>query len=159
MVSQISLRPARPDDAAPLTELALRSKAHWGYDAAFMAMCRAELTISDERIAQTTVIVAERGGSTIGFGCLSIKDDGSGEIADIFVEPNEIGRGTGQAVMSALIGRAQAHGVRLLVVDADPHARGFYEKLGFRFSREVPSGSIPGRTLPQLTLEIGAGAP
>lgn len=154
MSPEIVLRSALSADAGPLTELALRSKAHWGYDAAFMARCRAELTISEKQIAETTVLVAERQGCTIGFGCLAVKNDASGVIADIFVEPDEIGRGTGQMVMEALIGRARAAGLRLLVVDADPHARGFYEKLGFRFSRDVPSGSIPGRTLPQLILAL-----
>ena len=153
-MSQITLRPGRAADAEPLTRLAMRSKAHWGYDAAFMAMCRAELTITEQRIAETTVLVAEREGRTIGFGCLSAKDDGSGEIADIFVEPAEIGRGAGQTVMQALFGRARTLGLKRLVVDADPHAQGFYEKLGFRFWRDVPSGSIPGRTLPQLVLTL-----
>jgi N-acetylglutamate synthase-like GNAT family acetyltransferase len=136
----------------------MRSKAYWGYDATFMAMCRAELTITERRVAETTVLVAEREGRTIGFGCLSAKDDASGEIADIFVEPDEIGRGAGQTVVQALIGRARTLGLRRLVVDADPHARGFYEKLGFRFSRDVPSGSIPGRVLPQLTLTLSDGS-
>ena len=30
------LRPARPGEAAALSDLALRSKAHWGYDQAFL---------------------------------------------------------------------------------------------------------------------------
>ena len=151
---EIKLRRARPAEAGELTELAMRSKAHWGYDDAFMAMCRAELTIAEERIAEATVIVAERGGRTVGFGGLSVLEGAAGEIWDIFVEPSEIGRGIGHAVMLELIRQARAAGARRLVVDADPHARGFYEKLGFRFSRDVPSGSIPGRTLPQLTLEF-----
>ena len=29
------IRAARPDEAALLSELALRAKAHWGYDAIF----------------------------------------------------------------------------------------------------------------------------
>ena len=36
----IVLRPADPSEAALLTDLCLRSKAVWGYDAAFMARCR-----------------------------------------------------------------------------------------------------------------------
>jgi N-acetylglutamate synthase-like GNAT family acetyltransferase len=151
---QVTLRSGREADAVALTELALRSKAHWGYDAEFMAMCRAELTITEARIAEATVIVAERDGGTIGFGCLSVKDDASGEIWDIFVEPSEIGQGIGNAIMAELIRQARAAAVRRLVVDADPHARGFYEKLGFRFARDVPSGSITGRTLPQLALDL-----
>jgi N-acetylglutamate synthase-like GNAT family acetyltransferase len=151
---EIKLRRGRPAEAETLTELAMRSKAHWGYDDAFMAMCRAELTIAEERIAEATVIVAERGGRTVGFGGLSVTEGAAGEIWDIFVEPAEIGRGIGNSIMLELIRHAREAGARRLVVDADPHARGFYEKLGFRFSRDVPSGSIPGRTLPQLTLDV-----
>ena len=42
----IRLRDARQDELQSLTELCLRSKAVWGYDAAFMAACRIELTLS-----------------------------------------------------------------------------------------------------------------
>jgi hypothetical protein len=37
------IRPAQADEVEALTALALRSKAHWGYDDAFMEACRAEL--------------------------------------------------------------------------------------------------------------------
>lgn len=44
------IRDARPDEAGELTELALRSKAHWGYDEAFMASCREELTVRPSEV-------------------------------------------------------------------------------------------------------------
>jgi hypothetical protein len=47
----VEIRKARPDEAGELTELALRSKAHWGYDEAFMASCREELTVRKARWA------------------------------------------------------------------------------------------------------------
>ncbi len=37
---RISIRPAQPEEAALLSDLALRSKAHWWYDADFLASCR-----------------------------------------------------------------------------------------------------------------------
>jgi len=43
-----TIRPARREECGLLTELALRSKAVWGYDAAFMEACREELTIRRE---------------------------------------------------------------------------------------------------------------
>ena len=33
----MTIRRARPDEADALTALATRAKAHWGYDAEFMA--------------------------------------------------------------------------------------------------------------------------
>ena len=60
------IRRARADDAVRLTGLALRSKAHWGYDAAFMEACIPALTISSERIAAEQRFVLEADGETIG---------------------------------------------------------------------------------------------
>ena len=45
-----SSRRAEPSDAATLADLALRAKAVWGYDAGFMAACRAELTVDPDSI-------------------------------------------------------------------------------------------------------------
>ncbi len=44
------VRPARAGEAASLTALCLRSKAHWGYDAGFMGLCVPSLTVSDARL-------------------------------------------------------------------------------------------------------------
>ncbi len=38
----LELRGALPGEAGLLTDLCLRSKAVWGYDAAFMAACRSK---------------------------------------------------------------------------------------------------------------------
>jgi hypothetical protein len=46
------IRPARAGEADALTALALRSKAHWGYDAAFMEVVRPILTIEGEPNAE-----------------------------------------------------------------------------------------------------------
>ncbi len=46
-----TIRLARPEDAATVTALAFRSKASNGYDAAFMAACRDELTFDAETFA------------------------------------------------------------------------------------------------------------
>ncbi|MEU4236164.1 hypothetical protein [Actinoplanes sp. NPDC026619] len=53
----MTIRPARPGEAAALSELARRSKAHWGYDEGFLDACRADLTLSpdDIRARRTTV--------------------------------------------------------------------------------------------------------
>ena len=47
------IRPARPEEAAALSDLALRAKAHWGYDNAFLKAYRAELTV-------TAVVMVDR---------------------------------------------------------------------------------------------------
>ena len=46
------VRPARAGEAAALTALCVRSKAHWGYDATFMRLCQASLTVSDALLSR-----------------------------------------------------------------------------------------------------------
>ena len=58
----VTMRPAAPSQAAFLSDLALRSKACWGYDPAFLSACRDELTIHPETCDGVHVVVAQRGG-------------------------------------------------------------------------------------------------
>ena len=41
-------------------------------------------------------------------------------------------------------------GARAIGLDSDPHAVGFYEKMGLKVKGWSPSGSIPGRLLPRM---------
>ena len=54
-----AIRRARPEEAGVLSALALRSKAHWGYDADFLAACRDDLTLIPEEIATSMVYVLD----------------------------------------------------------------------------------------------------
>lgn len=143
-------RPARPDEAAELTELALRSKGHWGYDEEFLAACRAGLTIAPADVVAQRVTVAEIDGRVAGF--YSIVGDPPVVALDmLFVDPPAIGRGIGRSLWWHAVEAATALGVTTLTVHADPFAEGFYLAMGAVRSGAVPSGSIPGRELPRLT--------
>jgi GNAT superfamily N-acetyltransferase len=151
MGGTIHVRAARPDEAAALTELALRAKASWGYDAAFMAACRAELTMTAEKVAAWSVWVAEADGALAGMVALNLQD--GAEVEDFFVEPRFQGRGVGSALMAACLRCCRDVGVSTLEVDADPNAEPIYARLGFTIGRS-PSGSIPGRFLPRMALRL-----
>ncbi len=45
-----TIRPARADEARELGEPAFRSKAHWGYGAAFMEACREDLAVTEDDV-------------------------------------------------------------------------------------------------------------
>jgi GNAT superfamily N-acetyltransferase len=144
------LRPARPDEAALLSDLALRSKGHWGYDAAFLAACRDELTIPADEIGTRRTTIAEEDGTVVGHYTI----DGTAPVAELgqmFVDPGHIGRGVGRALWAHAVERARAEGIRTLTIDADPHAEAFYLAMGAIRTGSTPSGSIPGRELPRLT--------
>ncbi len=151
-------RMARPDEAAALTALCLRSKASNGYDAAFMAACAAELTVTPGEIAEGLFWVA---GDAPPLGCAQLILDargGAGEVARVFVDPECQGRGIGRALWGRVLAEARAQGLRRLHLDADPFAEEFYRRLGFRETGRSPSGSIPGRTLARMRLDLDGGA-
>ena len=147
------VRAARPDEAAALTELALRAKASWGYDAAFMAACRAELTFTPEKMAAWDIWVAERDGRLAGMVALHMDGDRA-ELEDFFVEPELHGQGIGAALMQVFTDAARARGATVVGLDADPNAEAIYQRLGFATVGRSPSGSIPGRFLPRMEMRL-----
>ncbi|MGW7316800.1 GNAT family N-acetyltransferase [Streptomyces sp. NPDC054865] len=60
----------------------------------------------------------------------------------LFVEPDAIGRGIGRLLYRDAVRRAAAFGVRRLLVDADPHAAGFYRAMGAVASGRSPDGLL-----------------
>ena len=65
--AKLCIRPARADEAEILTDLSLRSKAFWGYDAGFLARCRAVMTVKARNIETHPHHVAELDGRIAGF--------------------------------------------------------------------------------------------
>jgi GNAT superfamily N-acetyltransferase len=146
--SAVELRAAQPGEAAALTALCLRSKAHWGYDAEFMRLCVPALTVSEESIAERRVLVAiDEAGRTIG--TVSVGRAGKdAELALMFVDPTAIGDGVGRVLFEAAARLARQLGYRRMTILADVNAAPFYERMGARYLRHNPSDAIPGRILP-----------
>lgn len=152
MGEDITIRRALVDEARALTALALRAKASWGYDAAFMEACRDELTLTPAKMAAWQVWVADADGRIAGMIALNLH--GAAQVEDFFVDTAFQGRGVGGALMATLLDAARAAGVGVLEVDADPNAEAIYAKLGFETFSRSPSGSIPGRWLPRMRLRL-----
>ena len=147
------IRPATPEEASPLTELALRAKAHWGYDAEFIEACRAELTLTADYIRTFTVKVAERDGKPIGFYSLEPRD-AAVELVHLFVEPSVIGSGVGKLLWHDAVATARAAGFAAILITSDPYAEGFYLAMGADRVRAIESTVRPGRELPLLQLRL-----
>jgi GNAT superfamily N-acetyltransferase len=115
----ITLRPARPGEAAPLTELCLRSKAHWGYDAAFMAACREELTVSEEVAGSPLVQLATVDGKLAAMAEI-VRDENSWHLEKLFVDPPFMRLGLGRRLFGWSVRTAAEHGATSLEIAADP---------------------------------------
>jgi GNAT superfamily N-acetyltransferase len=151
----VLIRPARLDECEFLSELALRSKGYWGYDADFLEACRAELTLAPEDLARLTVRVVERtDGHVIAFYALGPLDGSGGEVWFFFVDPPFMGTGVGRRLFEDLLATARSAGMRSLRIDADPGAASFYERMGAARVGETPSNSTPGRLLPSYEVTL-----
>jgi GNAT superfamily N-acetyltransferase len=149
-----AIRRARAEEASRLSEIALRSKASWGYTAGFMQACRAELTVSAEEVAAGATFVAERGDRVAGFYSLERISDAVIELEHLFVEPETMGAGVGRALLEHACSRAAELGGCVLVIQSDPHAEAFYRARGAKRVGERESASVPGRWLPTLELPL-----
>ena len=149
----IQLRAALPNELSSLGELCLRSKAVWGYDDAFMTACRTELTLYPDDIRTTHLQVAERDAIVVGLVQLRIID-GEADLMKLFVEPALLGSGVGRLLFEWATDRARDLGAVRMIIEADPGAASFYERMGARHAGFAPSQSIPGRMLPRLQMEL-----
>jgi GNAT superfamily N-acetyltransferase len=149
----MTVRVARPDEAEAVSALAMRSKAHWGYDAEFLEACRAELTWTPEQIEQQDVLVSEEDGRLLGTTARGGTAPDGGLWA-VFVDPEQQGRGVGRALAEAVLARAADAGFHTLTIAADPNAEGFYLAVGAEKVGEVPSDARVGRILPILRFDL-----
>jgi GNAT superfamily N-acetyltransferase len=147
------IRPARPDEAAAISALAMRSKASNGYTDEQMEVFRRELALDpgDIRAHRAHVLVEEE--RIVAFYTLTARGDGAAELEHLFVEPARFGRGLGSALFRHACALARGEGFARVVIQSDPSAAGFYAALGARLERHVPS-SIPGREIPLLSFPL-----
>ncbi|WP_222195857.1 GNAT family N-acetyltransferase [Modestobacter italicus] len=99
---------------------------------------RAEETFgySPEQLAASDVhlVGARSAGELVGLGGVEVPGDGTAELKRFFVVPACRGTGTADAIMTALVDHAVAHGVRLLRLetgDQQHAAIRFYRRHGF----------------------------
>lgn len=146
------VRRAKPQEAAELTALIYASKKSNGYDDAFMTACAEELRLTPEMIEAQLVWVAEDDRL---LGCVTLETDAAeGEVTKFFVASDAKRRGVGRALWDQVLAAAKEQELTRLTLDADPEAVPFYEAMGFRTIGKAPSGSIPGRFLPLMAMEI-----
>jgi len=149
----LTLRTPRPDEAAILTELCLRSKAVWGYAEGFMRACRNELTLASSAMQSSHLKVVKIDGGLVRMAEVTVKGD-IAELDKLFVEPTRLRSGGGRALFDWAKNTARQAAATTLVIEADPNASGFYRRMGAIDDGIASSGSIPGRFVPRLKIVL-----
>jgi GNAT superfamily N-acetyltransferase len=154
-VDGISIRRATASDVDSLTELAVRSKASWGYTDGFMAHVTAALVVSAEYVETNPVYILLRHDTILGFFGFAHEKN---EIVlnDFWIEPGRIGTGLGRVMWRYALEQARANGYGDFIIHSDPNAEGFYLRMG---AKRIGSRIAPesGRTLPLLRYAFTGG--
>ena len=149
----IVLRQPQADELSAASGLCKRSKLHWGYDEEFMTACEAELTITESDLSNDAVVIAVCENELAGVA--QVSNDKSGcYLEKLFVDPSCMQKGIGRALFDWSKATAKKLGADSLVIEADPDAVPFYKAMRCKDAGTVASGSIAGRVLPRLILEI-----
>jgi GNAT superfamily N-acetyltransferase len=147
------LRRPRPDEAATLTELCLRSKAIWGYNAEFIEACRNELTLTPELVRDSQIQIAEEDGAVVGIAQITVDADVA-VLDKLFVEPTRLRSSAGRRLFEWATDAARDLGAGIMQIESDPGAAEFYRRMGAVDDGVARSGSIPGRVIPRLKLAL-----
>jgi len=153
-LSRIALRDGTAADADLLTALCFRAKAHWGYSQDLLDGWADELTVSPLQFKKFMVRCAcDETGCIVGFAMLSLAPP-TAELEHLHVDPAVHKTGVGRSLLSDMMEYARQSGCTRLELDSDPHATGFYQKLGGVRIGNTPSAIIAGRSLPRLQIAI-----
>ncbi|MDF9877841.1 acetyltransferase [Cellulosimicrobium cellulans] len=143
-MTELLLRPARPDDTDALVDV-WRRAVEATHD--FLTpddVAELETGVRDEYLAAVDVTVAERGGRVAGFvGTVGHR------VEMLFVDPDLHGQGLGRALLAHV---GQDHPVlELDVNEQNPSALGFYRAQGFEVTGRSATDD-QGRPFPLLHL-------
>jgi len=154
----VIIRAGLPSEAGAISALALRSKGHWGYDAAFLEACREDLTIDPAWCDGVRLVVAEEDGVLLGYVRIA-GEPPVGELDGLFVDPPAIGRGIGGLLLQHAVATAAGLGLETLEIDSDPYAEPFYRHAGAVRTGTTSSTVDPTRSLPRLLLAVTSRRP
>ena len=151
------VRLARPEEGGLLTELTVRSKAHWGYDDSFLESARQALEFQASKfLPDFHVYILEAEGQPLGFCSLTFVDSDTVELHDLFIEPRHIGKGYGKELWDYVVNLARSLGFSRLVLTADSHAEPFYARQGAVRIGEKASPVHSDRWLPVMEYVLSA---
>lgn len=148
----VDLRPPSPKELTALSQLCLRSKSYWGYDAEFMNACTEELTLTKDALKHPMIVAQTPVGLA---GVAQLLPNGADiDLALLYVDPEHMGQGVGQRLFHWCVETARSLQARTLLIESDPNASAFYQHMGADVIGDAPSGSIPGRRLPLLAFSL-----
>ena len=120
---------ARSENAEALTSIATAAKRHWGYPEGWICRWKDVLTVTADYIQFNPTFVALVDGKIVGFYALRFQA-AEAQLDHLWVLPATMRRGIGRTLFEHAERTAREAGAVNLKVESDPHAEGFYRRMG-----------------------------
>lgn len=157
---EIRVTRARPEQAERLSQIAYAAKSYWGYPSQWIEMWHNQLTITKQFILRNEVYAAVDDDETV-LGFYALNDNGETMKLDhLWVQPRSLHAGVGRKLFEHAVALATERGAKEIVIESDPNAEGFYQKMGAETVGEV-TYELEGlpRSLPLMAYPIGGPRP
>lgn len=150
----MEIRKAKSEDAEKLSQIAFAAKSYWKYPESWLLLWKEFLTISPGFISVNEVYAMAEKDEIVGFYALILHGE-IGKLEHLWISPEFIGTGIGKKLFAHALEKSASSKVKLLNIDADPNAEGFYLKMGAKKIGEIVS-QIEGnkRILPLLQIVL-----
>jgi GNAT superfamily N-acetyltransferase len=152
MQMNFTIREAQENDAGQLSEIALEAKRFWDYPDDWLKLWADIFTITPEFIRKHKVLVAADNSSLLGFIAISINAENA-EVEHMWVLPEYVKNGIGKNLLNEVIKLCRSNHIKKIIIESDPNAKGFYEKMGAKHIGYVDSIPKP-RKLPVLEIDL-----
>ena len=116
-------------DSEELTDVAVRSKRHWGYSKEAMELWNENLTVTENYLKEHTVIKAVLEDEIVGFFSLEeIKP--TTRIAHFWIDTPYLRKGYGSYLFKYMMNFLKSKNVEKATLVIDPNSQRFFEKKG-----------------------------
>lgn len=144
---------ASTKDIELLTNIALISKAYWGYPNELIESWRSDLTVTPKMIEDAFVYKFVQNNKIAGFYILNQPIKNNIELEMLFILPEFIEKGIGKELLLHAFEKARKLNINKLTLLADPNAVDFYKSQGFIIIDKKES-TIPNRFLPIMQADL-----
>lgn len=153
---EVRIRPAAPEEAEELTDVAWRSKGYWEYPVELMNEFREVLTITEDFLENNPAYVLENEETEEIMGFYAIEQRaGEWWLEHLWVTPEHIGEGLGGELFLHACETAETVGAEVLNIESDPNAEDFYTHMGATRTGDMTykAGHVD-RTVPVLRMTL-----
>ncbi|KAF2337931.1 GNAT family N-acetyltransferase [Flavobacterium ginsenosidimutans] len=149
----MNIQNAKTEDHIRLTEITKKSKAYWGYSDEQMEKWNNNLTITRDYIEENPVFNLIDENQIIGYYSYLRLENNQVKLDNLFILPEYIGKGFGSFLMNDFLERMRNEKCQKIILDSEPNAEQFYQKIGFTKIGEFET-SIKNRFMPIMEMKL-----